>query len=1130
MPARPEQLLQHLRRLASAPAPDAEPDAALLAGFVRSRDEDAFAALVRRHGPMVLGVCRRILRDAHQAEDAFQAVWLVLARKAASVRPPDRLAAWLHGVARHVALKALRADARRRRRDEAGSAASSPGSPRDPLDELTARELLLLLDEEVSRLPEVYRVPVVLCCLQGKTQEEAARQLGWSAGQVKGRLERGRKRLHERLAGRGLTLAAALAAVEATRPLGAAALLPAATARAAAAFAAGSGTPAAGSSSQAVALAQAMLNVSARARLVVVLLLTGTLALAGMLVARTPISGRGSKEASAASPTRPSLDPRSSATDRHGDPLPPGVLTRLGTVRWRTTDPNSNAEMGFFSHDGKEFIAWWGRTVHVFDAATGRSRLRLGNDQGLGPLAGVALSPDGRTLVTVTMEPVVLDSSAFQVRRWDMASGRELPKGHGGTAPPGTRAVGFAGARALLVLPTAKADRTARLAVYDALTGKQLARLAGMDWHDRSVTFAPNGETLALRTDTGPVRLVDGKTLKEVRQLGPAKGRVGKVAYGPDGRTLATLDARGRLCVWEVATGKLVAEMTNPQEQFACAACLALSPDGKRIALGMFKDNTVRVHELKTGQEVQRFASPNSYISQLAYTPDGRTLAACSGSVILAWDVATGKARHAERDVNFRPVQCLAWSPDGRTVATGSGHHLHHAIRLWDARTGRELAAWPVPEPSTVGLYSLSFSPDGRYLVSCEWSTTRLWEVASGRCLRQWPRGTGFDPWAAFASDGRLAVVERRPDYSQEVVFRDPATGKELGRRAASGRWSMISSMAFAPGGRLLAVSGQPEQAKGRLLLWDPGAGREVEPPEDAGHEYKHLFFSPTADQLWGVLPERGLTMWDLPTRRKRMLPLKMARNYWAAGFSSDGRLLALAGAGDNGEEATLSLFELASGGRRWQMPLAMGPTRHLAFSPDGRWLATTHPDSTVLIWDLDALPAPKPASAALPAGELPRLWDSLTAGDAVLAHRSLRTLQGDRARAVALCKERLTPAPRVDGQRVARLIADLGSDRFAVREKAVKALDSLGAQAAPALLEARKGQLSLEASRRIDRLLAPLTQGLLSGQRLREVRAVELLERIGTPEAHALLEALARGAPEARLTREARAALKRVD
>jgi RNA polymerase sigma factor (sigma-70 family) len=223
MPSSRETLLRHIRRLASTSETDQVSDAALLDRFIAERDQRAFTALVERHGAMVLRVCRWVLGNADDAEDAFQGTFLVLARKAAAVRPREALAAWLHGVARRVALETRAA---RTRYHETGPLREAPADGRaDPLAELSARELLTIIDEEIQRLPEQYRLPLIMCCLGGRSLEEAARQLGWTSGSVKGRLERGRARLHDRLVRRGLTLSAALAVVEASRATASAAVL-----------------------------------------------------------------------------------------------------------------------------------------------------------------------------------------------------------------------------------------------------------------------------------------------------------------------------------------------------------------------------------------------------------------------------------------------------------------------------------------------------------------------------------------------------------------------------------------------------------------------------------------------------------------------------------------------------------------------------------------------------------------------------------------------------------------------------------------------------------------------------------------------------------------------------------------
>lgn len=196
-------------RYAGSLAYDALSDGQLLEWFVSQREEAAFAALVRRHGPMVLSVCRRVLRNSHDAEDAFQATFLVLAEKAPRLRQPELLANWLYGVAYRTALHARRRASRRSERER--EAATPPISSSDP--EMESRELRRVLDEELQGLPEKYRAPLVLCYLEGMTNEEAARILGWPSGSMSYRLARGRELLRERLESRLAGLSILLPAI-----------------------------------------------------------------------------------------------------------------------------------------------------------------------------------------------------------------------------------------------------------------------------------------------------------------------------------------------------------------------------------------------------------------------------------------------------------------------------------------------------------------------------------------------------------------------------------------------------------------------------------------------------------------------------------------------------------------------------------------------------------------------------------------------------------------------------------------------------------------------------------------------------------------------------------------------------
>jgi RNA polymerase sigma factor (sigma-70 family) len=210
MPGEINEVVEHLRRAVLRQDQAGLSDGQLLGHFIDRRDGAAVAELVRRHGPMVWGICRRVLQNHHEAEDAFQATFLVLVRRAASITPRDMVGNWLYGVAHQTAVKARTMLAKRRTRERQGTAVPEPQAPeQDAWDDLQ-----LVLDQELSRLPDKFRVAIVLCDLEGKTRKEAARQLGLPEGTVAGRLTRGRALLAKRLTRHGLALTgAALATV-----------------------------------------------------------------------------------------------------------------------------------------------------------------------------------------------------------------------------------------------------------------------------------------------------------------------------------------------------------------------------------------------------------------------------------------------------------------------------------------------------------------------------------------------------------------------------------------------------------------------------------------------------------------------------------------------------------------------------------------------------------------------------------------------------------------------------------------------------------------------------------------------------------------------------------------------------
>jgi C-terminal peptidase prc len=270
-------VVRHLRRLAGDTAPDAT-DRQLLERFSAGRDEAAFAALVERHGPLVWGVCRRALRHQQDAEDAFQATFLVLARRAGTVRWRDSVRNWLYEVASRLSAEA-RVKAARRRLHEGRAAAQART---ETLPDDAARELGAVLDEELRRLPPRLRAPLLLCYLEGRTSDQAARELSWSLRTLQRRLAQGRELLRMRLTRRGLTLSAALLAPALGRSADVPALLAITTIKTAVAFAAGAGAVPA----RAAALAHGMLRgmVMTRVKFAAVLLLVlGTITGVGVL-------------------------------------------------------------------------------------------------------------------------------------------------------------------------------------------------------------------------------------------------------------------------------------------------------------------------------------------------------------------------------------------------------------------------------------------------------------------------------------------------------------------------------------------------------------------------------------------------------------------------------------------------------------------------------------------------------------------------------------------------------------------------------------------------------------------------------------------------------------------------------
>jgi RNA polymerase sigma factor (sigma-70 family) len=546
MPAEsPGDLLQRLPRLWAADAALDLTDGELLERFLGRREETAFAILVQRHGPMVLAVCRRLLADAHSAEDAFQAVFLVLASRSASIRKKDSLASWLHGVARRVALRARAQSAARRRREIRPREILQ----RDLIDELTWQELRAALDEEVGALPERYRAAVVLCDLEGRSYDRAARALGWPKSSLASRLRKAHGLLRARLVRRGITLSAgAMAAGLAEREARAAvpALLTIDTVKGA--LAAGQG--AAPLSERAVALAEGAMKGTFGVKSKVFTALVALGLLAGGVGLAAHRSGQGDGGTPAAAPGK-------AGGGR-------GKATRLLVT---ATLPDVAPRRGFVLAIDPETGAW----EKVAD-----------------PGGSVATaSPDGKAVLFVR--------DGREVYRWDTAGGGDAKKLCETTRTIVGGLVWSWGARQFY-LSTARA-RPAALGLvpvwshetwrYDA-DGRNPA-LVKLPEEVFVLGLAPDGKSFL----TGSQRLVRGETVElgVIRTDGTGYRRLSEPGgvnvgrFSPDGRRVVycrfTKDSASVLLVGSDGEGR---KKVFGQPGVGVAGC-CWSPDGRRLAV-----------------------------------------------------------------------------------------------------------------------------------------------------------------------------------------------------------------------------------------------------------------------------------------------------------------------------------------------------------------------------------------------------------------------------------------------------------------------------------------------------------------------------------------------------------------
>jgi RNA polymerase sigma factor (sigma-70 family) len=1117
--------------LADGPAAADLTDGQLLERFCSRREESAFALLLLRHGPMVLAVCRRTLADAADAEDAFQATFLVLARKAAAIRKRQSVASWLHGVAYRIAVKA-RAHAARRRLWERKAAIRTPAGP---LAELAGQELRAVLEEELSRLPEKYRTPVILCDLEGKTHEQAAGELGCPKSSLSSRLVRARGLLQQRVLRRGITLSAGLAGpalIAGTAPAAVPARLTSTALQQALPALSGRAVAAGLLPNRVVALAegalQALTPTGAKISTALLVAVAAVCLGAGLLGYRSlparPPAGRtdnpapptGSRDRSTGS------GPAQSRTDRQGDPLPAGAVARMGTLRFRHQHTIARVA---FAADGKTVLsASWDGTVRVWEASTSTEGRQAGGRElrRFGPLDGVtapAFSPGGKTAATVADPPLRagVTSSRKTLRLWDLASDKELRRID---SPEKIDRYQFAPDGALLATC---GDRIIRC--WESATGKEICRISLPEGDSGPMTFAADGRTLAAACADGTIRLWEPDTGRERTRFPSPQGTgVGCLAFTPDGRTLASGGRQDDRTVrlLDAATGKEACRF-GPYEGWVDS--VAFSPDGRRLATGD-KVGTIRVYDVAAGKELYRCGlHGGDWVLALAFSPDGKTLAAggTNEKAVRFFDPATGEEQRPYAG-HQDEVTGAALLPDGKTIVSAGRDGL---VCVWDPAGGRVVRQWTHPG----GALALALAPDGKSLATAGGDgTVRFWDPASGKELRRLVETGGRPVAVAFSPDGALLGVAT-DGVAPTIGLWDLDTEKERLRIRPPGQFVNPLPFAFAPDGKTLVSSTGNQAPDHPLCVWDVSTGKELRRLPGHPGDALCLAISPDGQFLASAGWGERIRVTEVATGQTVQEFKAYAR---VLAFSPDGRVLA-----SGSVDGTISLWDRALGqearrfeghspGGKGSFQFAAGVSA-LAFTADGKRLVSGGGDTTVLLWDLaDSVPSERQRPQELTQHQLDDLWEALSSAAAARADGAVWALVAAPGQSVPLLEERLRPVAAADGRRVAGLIAGLDSEQFQERSEAAAGLEKLGEAALPGLRKALASRPSPEVRRRLEELLEKLADPA-SPTALRALRGVEVLEHLDTRPARALLEALAGGMAEARLTQEAKAALERL-
>jgi RNA polymerase sigma factor (sigma-70 family) len=642
-------VLTQVRKTALLPDGGGLTDGQLLESFLVRREEAAFEMLVRRHGRMVLGVCQRVLGNLHDAEDAFQATFLVLVRKAAAVKPRELVANWLYGVAYRTAMKARTMTARRRAREKQAGERGRPETPQDD----RWQELLPLLDQELARLPDRYRVPIVLCDLEGKGRKEVARRLQVPEGTLSSRLATARKMLARRLTRRGCVLSAGgLAGLLGQHAASACVPLTLVHSTTRAAMVVAEKAALAGAVSAPVAaLTTGVLKAMflSKLKIATVLLVAlgvvgaGAFTYAALAGEQEPAKKESAPKAEQLRRHQEAAPAAAAEVDRKGPPS--GVLKddqQIASIAW---SPDGQTLAGITHGDLDKGIKAPG-AVKLWDLRTGSVKRTL--TDAFSPFDScVAFSPDGKTVaaghtrfgdMSVVAEVLVWDAETGKLKQ--TLEHRPLMMRCVAFSPDGKWVASGSGGNLGKDFEMVK--------LWDVQTGKLLRSLDTTNKMAVLMTFSGNGKMLAVVAQaedrSQEVMLWDPAAKTVLRTLGPEEA-IGSMAFSSDGKTLVALtyaklgaERQCTLKVWDVSTGEL--KRTHSFDKEPLRLWGVLSPDGRTIAhvIQRGEKRLIGLWDVKTGKLHGTLVNPPAGdYCHLAFSRDGKALAASSEDKTIIW-------------------------------------------------------------------------------------------------------------------------------------------------------------------------------------------------------------------------------------------------------------------------------------------------------------------------------------------------------------------------------------------------------------------------------------------------------------------------------------------------------------